>query len=375
MIFHVKAMRKWLKSSRESGQVLIIALILLALGGLLIVPVLNHSFTNLRQHQRLECRTLNDFSADAGIQYATCKIYNNADSIISTPLSENLTINGRAVEVHATYEGGGIFSVNSTAYSEGCGKTTIRSFVNLSLGAFTYAVASNSTLSISNSIIDSAPDPGSADIYANGNIDITGASSLVNGDAFTAGVIVRGRDRITGDITEGADVLQFPGVYAELYADLAQQGGTYNGTLVLSSPQELGPLYIDGDLELKSGAQVTLVGPIYVTGMVKGTGGHLDGKEHVLAEGDIEMSGGGYGSESIPVLVSIYGDIRLVGPVVDAVVYAPVGSAEAVNIQLFGAIGGQSVSLSNCILVYSQALHGRTDLPGSELFPLTYIYE
>jgi hypothetical protein len=368
-------MCKWLKSSREAGQALIIALILLALGGLLIVPVLNNSFTNLKQHQRLECKTLNDFSADAGIQYATCKIYNNADSIISTPISENLTINGRTVEINGTYQGGGIFSVNATAYSEGCGKTTIRSFVNLSLGAFTYAVASNSTLSISNSIIDSSPDPGGADIYANGNIGITGVSSLVNGDAFTAGVITQGRDRIAGDITEGADVLQFPGVYSELFADLAQEGGTYNGTLVLDSSQHLGPLYINGSLELKSGANITLDGPVYVTGTIKGTGGHLDGKEHVLSQGNIDMSGGGYGSQSIPVLVSIYGNIRLVGPVVDAVVYAPVGSAEAVNLQLFGAIGGQSVTLSNCILVYSQALHGRTDLPGSELFPLTYIYD
>ena len=359
----------------ESGQTLIMALALLAVGSLLVLPVLTSTFTNLNYNQTIECRTLNDYAADAGIQYATCKIYNDPGTYTTSPISENFTINDRTVYVNSAYMGGGLFSVNSTAYGVGCGKTTITSVVNLSVGSFAYAVGAKNGLNISNAIIDSYPTPGSAHIYSNADISILGMVSVVNGDAFAVGSVTSGIDKITGDVTQGADVLEFPSVYAELYRNMALEGGTYNGDLVLSSPQDLGPLYIDGDLEVKSGASVTLTGPIYVTGMVKGTGGHLDGEEHVLAEGDIILSGGGYGSEFIPVLVSTAGNIRLVGPTVDAVVYAPVGSVEIINLNLYGAIGGNTVTIGNAIIRYSESLSGRTDLPGSELYPLTYSYD
>ena len=33
------------------------------------------------------------------------------------------------------------------------------------------------------------------------------------------------------------------------------------------------------------------------------------------------------------------------------------------------------VILEYSILIYAESLHGRTDLPGSELYPLTYTYD
>jgi len=359
----------------ESGQALAIVLILLAVGSLLVIPVLNHVFSGLNYNQTIECRTLNDYSADAGLQYATCKIYNDPGTYTTTPLSENFTINDRTVSVNAQYLGGGLFSINSTSHSGGCGRTTIRSFVNLSVGAFAYALAGMNSLVISNAIIDSSPTPGGGDIHSNANIEIIGASSLVNGDASCVGAITKGRDRITGEIEEGSDSVKFPSVYAELYRTIAQEGGTHNGDLVLTGSGTIGPLYITGMLDLKPGANFILEGPLYVVGDIKGTGGHLDGQEHILTEGNINMSGGGYGSEYIPVLVAVYGNVSLVGPVVDAVVYAPQGRIDLTNLQLFGAAGGMEVSVSNAIITYSESLHGRTDLPGSELFPLTYTYD
>ena len=67
--------------------------------------------------------------------------------------------------------------------------------------------------------------------------------------------------------------------------------------------------------------------------------------------------------------------IDLVGPVVDAVLYAPEGQVRVQNCQLFGAMGGADCIVSNAFIRYSQSLYGRQDLPGSELFPLTYGYE
>ncbi len=361
-------------SKKEAGQTLIIALILLAVGSLLVVPVLSHVFTNLNYNQTIECKTLNDYSADAGIQYATCKIYNDPGTYTSTPLSANFIVNDRTVDVNASYQGGGLFSINSTAYGGGCGKTTVTSYVNLSVGAFAYALASKTSLSIKNSFIDSYPTSGGGHIYANGDISPIN-NSQIWGDAYAVGTIAS-HEMIYGDVYERADALEFPSVYAELYAQMAMEGGIYYGNWGFTGTRELGPLYITGDLLVKPGADITLTGPVYVCGNIKGSGGYMHGKEHILCEGDIDMSGGGYGSESIPVLVAITGDITLVGAVVDAVVYAPMGTVDTVNLgTLYGAVGGYSVDVSNTVILYAESLHGRTDLPGSELFPLTYTYD
>lgn len=366
---------KLLKSS-QSGQTMIMALMLLALGSLLVVPLLNHSFTNLGYHQSIECKTLNDYSADAGVEYATCKLYNEPGHYMGTPLQDGFSINGRTVNVTAEYMGGGVFSINSTASGGGCGKTTIKSFVNLSIGAFSFAVAAKVHLDISGAVIDSAPDPGYADIYSNGDIEIGGSDALVNGNAFTVGTITSGSEKVVGIITEGAVPLEFPLVNAELYENIAKEGGTYEGDLRFDDgTYYVGPLYITGELEVKSGANVTLEGPLYVVGDVTVNQGHMDGQEHILTEGNVDITGGGYGSSDIPVIISLYGYIDCVGPVVDAVVYAPYGEVRLQNLHLYGALGGNEVRVSNAIVTYAQSLDGRWDLPGASLYPLTYSYE
>lgn len=362
--------------NRQSGQSFIIILILLALGSTLIVSLLNQSYTTLKHNQLLVCKTINDYAADAGIKYAECKIYNDPSTYIDIPLEEVLTVNGRTVDVTAEYQSGGIFAVVSTASGDGCGKTTIRSYITISHGAFSYSVAAKTYLKISNSIIDSEPIAGRGHIYSNGDIEVLGSSSLVNGNAFAVGTVIKGKDLIVGTITEYAEPVQFSSVYADLYKEMAQEGGTYNGTLkVESGTIDLGPLYITGDLEIKPGATVILTGQLYIDGNVKVEQGHIDGIDHILTEGDINMSGGGYGSEEIPVMISIYGNAHLVGPIVDAVVYAPQGNVSITNLTLYGAVGGNECIISNSDIIYAAVLGGRTDLPGTELYPLTYNYD
>jgi hypothetical protein len=120
---------------------------------------------------------------------------------------------------------------------------------------------------------------------------------------------------------------------------------------------------------------VILEGPLYVDGEIDINNATLEGREHVISEGFVDMTQAGYGSDDIPVIISLYGDIDMVGPVVDAVAYAPQGKVRVQNCQVNGAVGGDEVTISNSTLVYSAELAGRQDLPGSELFPLTYQYD
>ncbi len=368
----------------QSGQTLIIALILLAVGSLLVIPVLQHVFTNLQYNQTIECKTLNDYSADAGVQYATCEIYNDPGTYIDTPLSANFTLNDRTVNVNAEYQGGGLYSINSTASGGGCGSTTIRSFVNLSHGAFAYALAAVDYLYIDNTSVDTFPDPGiGADIHCNDDIELVGPKKgdrKVYGDA-TAVTTIDGEEYIAEPwtATPGSENITFPGTNAALYQAIAQEGGTHEGNLQYSGggTYPVGPLYITGDLIVDAWTVVELEGPLYVLGSVTVSNGVILGNEHVLCEGDIDITGGAYyGSEFIPVITSLYGDITIAGPgVAETVLYAPTGTVLLSNVQLFGAAGGVQVLAQNTFVWYSEELHGRADLPGSELYPLTYSYD
>ncbi len=100
-----------LLKSRESGQTMVMALILLAVGSLMVVPMLNQSFTNLGYHQSIECRTLTSYSADSGVEYVLCKLYNAPGAYTETPLQESFNLNDRTVSVTAEYVGGGIYDI------------------------------------------------------------------------------------------------------------------------------------------------------------------------------------------------------------------------------------------------------------------------
>ena len=369
----------------ESGQTLIMALALLAVGSLLVLPVLTSTFTNLNYNRTIECQTLNDYAADAGIQYATCQIYNDAGTYTQSPLSANFTLNGRTVNVGATYQGGGLYSINSTASGGGCGRTTIRSFVNLSHGAFAYTLAAKQDLTIMNSNVDTFPDPGiGADIHANNNIVITGpkkSTKKIWGDATAVGTVSDPDGFIEGTSTPDSDNVTFPLTNAALYATIAMEGedSPHIGDLQYSGggTYSVGPLYITGNLVIDAGTTVELEGPLYILGTIQINNGYIVGNEHIISEGNVTITGGAYfGNEFVPVITSLYGDIQIPAPaVVEAVLYAPNGTVYLSNMQLFGAAGGAQITLDNCDIRYSEQLQGRADLPGSELYPLTYSYD
>ncbi len=365
----------------ESGQTLILALALLVVGGLLVLPVLTNTFTNLNYNQTIECRTLNDYSADAGLQYATLMIYNNPGAYTTTPFSENFTINGRTVNVNAGYGGGGLFSINSTASGGGCGSTTIKSFVSLSHGAFAYALAAKGDLIIDNANVDTYPEFGlGAPVHSNTNMDISGPKKgdrMIYGDASAVGTITGWEDYVVGETEEYSDNLTFPTTNDELYKTIAQEGSTHSGDLTYSGggSYNVGPLYVTGNFIVDAWTTVVLDGPLYIDGYMQVNNGNIEGREHIICEGDVQIFGGGYGSEDIPVITSLYGDITLEGPVVDAVLYAPNGSVTLSNLELYGAAGGVQVTVGISLIWYSEKLHGRADLSGSELYPLTYSYD
>jgi len=366
---------KLLKNS-QSGQTMIMALILLALGGLLVVPLLNHSFTNLGHHQSIECRTLNSYSADSGVEYVLQKVYSDPGGYTTENLTESFPLNNRTVNVTAEYQGGGIYKITSKASGGGCGSTTITSYVNLSAGAFAYTVAAKESMTIENATVNST-DPGGASIHSNGDIDLVGGQVLVDGDATAVG-LVEGDD-VTGLRLDGASPIQFPGDYSELYKTMALEGENFDDNVTLDSgePITFGPAYIDGNLTVNPGTFVTLLGTVYVTGAIEvKPRAHLDGEQNVVAEQGITIDGGEIISDYIPLIMSTGGDITVNNDIVNAVVYAPNNTVTlSSKVHLYGAVGGKIVDVNNATITYAAELEGRQDLPGGELSTIAYSYE
>ncbi|MBA7656254.1 hypothetical protein ES703_64174 [subsurface metagenome] len=244
-------------------------------------------------------------------------------------------------------------------------------------------------MTIENATVN-ADEPGGANIHSNGNIDLIDKKVLVDGNASAVGTITG--ETITGMITCPSPPIQFPGDYSELYKAMAQEVGTYNGDLTLSGGTLENPIifpgpdheyaYIDGDLTIWTGSFVRLTSTIYITGsLTMKPGSLLEGRENILAEQNIEIGGGAYVSDLVPVIICKNGDIacKSGGPgsdIINAVVYAPNGNVEiTVGAILYGAVGGKTVLIKNAVITYAAELHGRQDLPGGELATISYSYK
>jgi len=359
---------------------MVMALILLAVGSLMVVPMLNQSFTNLGYHQSVECRTLTSYSADSGVEYVLCKLYNAPGAYTEDDLNESFILNDRTVNVTTEYMGGGIYKVTSVASGGGCGSTTIEAYVNLSAGTFAFVIAAKDYMRLENLQVDSLPDPGEANIHSNGNIDLVGGNVLVDGDASAVGTITGGT--VTGMVTEYTPEVAFPGDYSELYKTMAQEGDMYNEGVTLTGgtledPIEFGPAYIEGNLTIAPNSFVELTGTIYATGIIEvKPGSLLEGEENMLAEQSITIEGGEYVSDCIPVVISTGGDILCTKNIINAVVYAPNGNVLVTgSTHLYGAVGGKTVDVINATITYAAELHGRQDLPGGELATISYSYK
>jgi len=368
-----------LPKNRESGQALVMVLILLALGSLLIVPGLNLSYSALTYHQTIESKTLEMYSADSGLEYVLCKLYSNPGAYTETPLQESFSLNGRTVDVATEYLVGGVYTVSSTATSDSGRSTTIQACLTLGAGSFSYVIAAEDYMKVENARVDSFPVPNELSIHCNGDIDLLGSKTLICGDASAVGTI-SGQEKVSGNCTQFTPQVAFPGDYSLLYKEMAQEGDNWTGggtyTIPVGEQRELGPLYIEGSLSIKPSANVTLTGTVYVTGTLLIENAYLTGRETLCVEGDVTINNGCYASiDNIPIITSVFGNITLSQARVDVVAYAPNGTVTCNGLALYGAVGGKQVLISQADIFYASQLTGREDLPGGELHTVSYSYK
>jgi hypothetical protein len=207
-----------------------------------------------------------------------------------------------------------------------------------------------------------------------------GQDALITGDATASGAITIN----SGGQIYGAQHPNSPGLLppfppinepdwyqiAQDYKTVAQSGGTYEGDyeIINGGTENLGPLYITGDLILNNNVTLTLTEIVYVNGQVTvGTNCKIIGPGFLIAEGDITMwSNDGVPGDSLPVIMSVYGDIYCKnGGVYRAVLYAPNGRITLEEgASLYGAAMGEAISTNNGFsAVYASELDDMMDCP------------
>jgi hypothetical protein len=251
----------------EKGQALILALILLAVGGLILAPLLAYMRTGLTAGEVCEVKTNELYAADAGAEDAVWKIQNQVDQVeeLSNSCgnhtwSYNITdVNGKSVAVTITYVNNTTYHVVSTATGDGSG-TQIEAYVTGEIKYGNYADIMNNVIT---SLGGYTLRPGANITFPEGNEPYTQYPPQLWPPAAYLEEFYSGN--VTGATNYTGNTV------INLQGNSCPPGPIYiNDVQNNSWPSGLGPLYIDGELDIvnssSDGATLNLTGTLYITG-------------------------------------------------------------------------------------------------------------
>jgi predicted acyltransferase (DUF342 family) len=206
--------------SSNRGYALVIALILLALGGLIIAPSAILVSSTLKHNQIIEERTQELYSADAGVEFALWTLKNNTevelpdvggDPLVLDGLLPDTILNDKSITVSVTNEGDDNYKITSTALGDDGKSSTVESVVEIGTSGtssvFDFAAAAlggdgECDLDLSGNSEIEADINLEGDIYSIGNVCMSG-NSEIDGDATATGdITTSGNAEILGEITE-----------------------------------------------------------------------------------------------------------------------------------------------------------------------------
>ena len=223
--------------------------------------------------------------------------------------------------------------------------------------------------------------------YSQGSISLT-TSSQIQGNAHSQGTIsMSNGGSVLGLLyyPEAVTLPPFPtftpptapqtDTTAQEYKDEALAGGTYSGSMTISSNTSLGATYITGSLTIRNNKTLTLTGTVYVEGtitlqnnsqIIMGSGGPYA----IVANGNIIINNGASVNAAhtspIPMIMSVTGSITVGGSSnIGGILYAPRGTITLGNsVSVYGSVVGQVVNATNSTMVtHAPELDGRDDLP------------
>jgi len=245
---------------------MILALILLAVGGLTTTPLMAYMSTGLIAGELYERSTAEVYAADAGVEDALWQLKQRDPDPVKVPTTPGQsrtyplgsTVNNKTIEVTIDMiggtQGGGLYKVTSTATSDGGSNTTIESYVQTSPLFWDHAITSTGDVQLQSG----------SEIYGDIMGDVSGSGTVY------------------GDVTDPYDPDEWPfsaDFRAFYWPQVCNATLPYDScgkdTLDVSNPEHIppfGPGYHEhdgGNLIIKSTAEnitATLTGTVYIKG-------------------------------------------------------------------------------------------------------------
>jgi Flp pilus assembly pilin Flp len=300
----------------EKGAALILALLVLLIGGLISAALLNHMGSGILAGEVHERRTAELYAADAGVEDAIWKIQHGETPVCpGDPYwSYNITdVNGKKLQISIEYmPDEGTYKIISIALTDGDGDSGV--------AAIDSSTAIESYVSILyldfSSLLDHA-------IVSYDTIDIQ-PGNIVDGDVWLpdeGNLEIHDPSDITGEVKDEEDVeLIWPTAEQLSSYYYEQVEGTYDPGLSVDIEyiKVIGPCYRDGDLVVdNTGDPDTLImeGTVYVAGDLEfwQAGSHdytVDLNGHtIFAEGGIDFPSNVVGISGPGCIIAV-GDIN-----------------------------------------------------------------
>jgi hypothetical protein len=318
----------------EKGNVLIMVLVLLVVGGLILAPLLGLMGTGVMAGQVYEKNTHELYAADAGVEDAVWKIENDVLDSYPYEYPEPLLINDKSLNITVFREdldptcGEKLeYEIISTATSEGGSSTTVDAHLSVSymdLSAFLdNAIVSNNTITIKWDTVVNGDIwlPDDEDLEVDSDVIINGTVK----DEDDMSLVWPTAEQFSSYYMEDVEAAYDPGSSYDIDGQTKTEGPWYRqgsleidnkgkdpGTLILQDT-----IYVAGDLEFKQpGAShnytINLNGhTIFAEGEISmaATSIGISGSGCIIAVGDIDFQPNIIGSEDDFVLVmSITGE-------------------------------------------------------------------
>jgi len=318
-----RALRKIDKG--QKGQVLIIVLILLALGGIILLPTLDYSSTSLNVHRVFELNTLELYAADSGVEDALNWLINGKstggpwawDEASGSGTRAPYPLNDSSVDVSVEEIDTNTYKITSMATSAD-GHTTVLSTV----WAIPFFEDGHE--------FDNQNPPPPGDIHINGagtfsnhatvtgNVTATGSIELENHSGIIGNVAVDGNitlgnnTYITGTVCCSGDITI--GNHASITGDIriGEEGKDSTITLEQAGARINGNIWADGNLiiDIVTNAEIVgniyapagnitiylrkpnslITGDIYASGSIQIVEGTINGTQHSYYAGDPPFS-------------------------------------------------------------------------------------
>jgi hypothetical protein len=389
-------------------MILPLALILLVAAILIVVPGLGFMYSLLTINSNAQQDVAAYYAADSGIQALYWYWNKNPNNITITYLPTILNpINGMTVTVAAvdsqapdkSYDN---YTITSSAASGGKTRAKVIALVHVPApgnNIFNEAAAAlngNITMTGAPSIISDSTSTGNyGNIYANGNVTVTGgyvggtscSSAKGTASATQTAYINSCCGGCAGNSVSNAAAISYTLTISN-YTGPADNGTAYSTSQATSwanggpATYYIGPGWVNGNVTFGGANTIILQGNLHIKGTLTVGGSALvEGPYTIVADGNISIGGGSTTQlvkGNIPFIITQSTDSAKAfydnSAAISAIIYAPNGAADieggtpSSGYTVYGSVIAKSMTIAGSATIeYLTGIHSETQIPGSGL--------